>query len=153
MAGAASTASARWGRPIGLPAAMRPSISASSSSKPSSSQRRGHAQRALLAVGEELGEPLGEDRAGVVDAVAEDVQFARLLRVRVDRRDLDRGDHAHAVALARAIASATPATVSWSLSASSSTPARAARSTTSAASSAPSEWVECDCRSKRSGGI
>ena len=48
-------------------------------------------------------------------------------------------------------ASATPATVSWSLSASSSTPARAARSTTSAASSAPSEFVECDCRSKRIG--
>ena len=39
--------------------------------------------------------------------------------------------------------------VSWSDSASSSTPASAARATTSAAGRAPSEWVECDCRSNR----
>ena len=65
-------------------------------------ERRGHPQRALLAVGEELGELLGEDRAGVVDAVTEDVQFAWRLRVCIDRGDLDRGDHAHAVTLARA---------------------------------------------------
>ncbi len=65
-------------------------------------QRRGHPQRALLAVGEELGESRGEGRVGVVDVVAEDVQFARRLPVGVDRGDLDRGNHLHAVALARA---------------------------------------------------
>jgi len=65
-------------------------------------ERAGHPQRALLAVGQELGELLGEDGAGVVDAVTEDVQFAWRLRVCVDRGDLDRGDHAHAVTLARA---------------------------------------------------
>src|ERR1035438_8806866 len=48
-----------------------------------------------------------------------------------------------------AMAPDKPLTVSWSDSASSSTPASAARWTTSAADSAPSEWVECDCRSKR----
>src|SRR3954469_2649588 len=46
-----------------------------------------------------------------------------------------------------ASASATPSTVSWSLSASISTPASAANRTTSAGSRAPSERVECDCRS------
>src|SRR6476646_5522080 len=46
-----------------------------------------------------------------------------------------------------AIAAATPSTVSWSLSASGCTPACAARRTTSAGSSPPSEQVECDCRS------
>src|SRR5277367_6591429 len=50
-----------------------------------------------------------------------------------------------------AIASETPLTVSWSDSARSSTPASAARARTSAGASAPSELVECDCRSKRSG--
>src|SRR5271156_1536371 len=50
-----------------------------------------------------------------------------------------------------AIASETPLTVSWSDSAKSSTPASAAWARTSAGASAPSEWVECDCRSKRSG--
>src|SRR4051794_16223716 len=44
-------------------------------------------------------------------------------------------------------ASLTPCTVSWSERASVRTPARAARATTSAGSSAPSERVECDCRS------
>ena len=48
---------------------------------------------------------------------------------------------------AAAAASATPATESWSESASSSTPAAAARATTSEGGSAPSECVECDCRS------
>src|ERR1700722_10028706 len=48
-----------------------------------------------------------------------------------------------------AIASETPLIASWSDSASSSTPAAAARCTTSAAGRTPSEWVECDCRSKR----
>src|SRR5450631_2505017 len=51
--------------------------------------------------------------------------------------------------LPAAIASETPEIVSWSESASSCTPASAARCTTSPAPSAPSEWVECDCRSKR----
>src|SRR5262245_18426555 len=46
-----------------------------------------------------------------------------------------------------ALASLTPSTVSWSLSASVSTPASAARRTTSVGSSPPSERVECNCRS------
>ena len=49
------------------------------------------------------------------------------------------------------IASETPEIVSWSESARSSTPASAARATTSLAESTPSEFVECDCRSKRGG--
>ena len=49
---------------------------------------------------------------------------------------------------AAARASGTPSIVSWSVSASSSTPAAAACATTSAAGSAPSEWIECDWRSK-----
>ena len=48
---------------------------------------------------------------------------------------------------AAASASATPSTVSWSVSASSFTPAFAALATTSAGGSAPSEYVECDWRS------
>src|SRR5439155_23353601 len=50
---------------------------------------------------------------------------------------------------AAAIASATPSTLSWSLSANSSTPARAAAATTSAGPSSPSDRVECDWRSNR----
>src|SRR5260221_240988 len=61
-------------------------------------QGGGHPQRAVLAVGEELGEPVGEDGAGVVDAVAEDVQFARHRRALVDGRDLDGRDDPDAVA-------------------------------------------------------
>ncbi len=52
--GARARRPARWGRPIGLPAAMRASISASSSSKPTLAQGVAHAQRALLAVGQEV---------------------------------------------------------------------------------------------------
>jgi hypothetical protein len=63
-------------------------------------QRGGHAQGAVLAVGEELGELLGEHRAGVVDVVAEDVQFAGDWRVLVNGGDLDGGDDAHAETLA-----------------------------------------------------
>ena len=47
-----------------------------------------------------------------------------------------------------ASASSTPSTVSWSERASSSTPASAAFATTSATGSSPSEWSECDWRSK-----
>ena len=59
-----------------------------------------HAQRALLAVRQEGGQPLGHDLAGVVDAVAEDVQFAGHRRACIDGGDLDGGHHAHAHALA-----------------------------------------------------
>ena len=58
LAGARSTASARCGRPIGLPAAMRAVISRFVELEAELAQGGGHAQRALLAVGEELGEPL-----------------------------------------------------------------------------------------------
>ncbi len=54
-------------------------------------QSVGHAQGAALAVGEEVGEGRGESGVGVVDQVAEDVQFARQCR-RVLRRVVDRGD-------------------------------------------------------------
>ena len=64
-------------------------------------QRGGHPQRALLAVGEELGQPLGEPGTGVVDVVAEDVQFQRRGPAVVDGRDLDGRDHPHAQAIAR----------------------------------------------------
>ncbi len=64
-------------------------------------ERGGHAQRALLAVGEEFGEPRSEHGACVVDAVAEDVQFAGDRRTLVDGRDLDRGHDPHAIALTR----------------------------------------------------
>jgi hypothetical protein len=60
-----------------------------------------HAQRAVLAVGEEVGQPGGHGGARVVDFVAEDVQFAGDQRVGVHGGDLHRCDDAHAVALAR----------------------------------------------------
>ena len=44
---------------------------------------------------------LGQQRAGVVDVVAEDVQFASHRRALVDGGDLDGRDDAHAEALAR----------------------------------------------------
>jgi len=52
-------------------------------------QSRRHAQRAALAVGEELAQAPGQARAGVVDVVAEDVQFAADRRAGVDGGDLD----------------------------------------------------------------
>ena len=64
-------------------------------------QGRRHAQRALLAVGEELDELVRQLLALVVDAVAEDVQFAPLGRAVVHRGDLHGGNHAHARPLAR----------------------------------------------------
>ncbi len=48
-----------------------------------------HAQRALLAIGEEVDERRGHRRSGVVDAIAEDVQFAGNRRAGVDGGDLD----------------------------------------------------------------
>ena len=94
-------------------------------------------------------QPLGHDGAGVVDAVAEDVQFAGDRRAGVHGGDLDRGHDAHAVALAGGdrLGDAADGVVVGQreqLHA-----GAAARSTTSAAGRAPSEWVECDCRSKR----
>jgi hypothetical protein len=81
-----------------------------------------------------------EVRVRVVDLVAEDVQ---VLIAAVDGGQLGGGAER-----AAARASATPSVVSWSVRASSCTPARAARATTSAAGSVPSEWSEWDCRSK-----
>ena len=48
-------------------------------------------------------------------------------------------------------ASSTPLTVSWSVSANNLTPAAAAAATTSRGASSPSEWMECDWRSKVGG--
>jgi hypothetical protein len=64
-------------------------------------QAGGHAQRTALAIGEELREGVLERGVGVVDQVAEDVQFARDGGPRIDGGDLDRGDDPHARALAR----------------------------------------------------
>ena len=92
---------------------------------------------------------LEQRRVGVVDAVAEDVE---VLVLAVDRGELGRGHDADAVAAAASSASSTPSTVSWSVSASSSTPAAAApRARPRRGASAPSEQVECDCRSKVGG--
>ena len=52
---------------------------------------------------------------------------------------------------AAARASGTPSIVSWSVNATSSVPAAAAWAITSAAGRAPSEWIECDWRSKVGG--
>ena len=78
-------------------------------------------------------------RAGVVDVVAEDVQFARVSgpapRAPSSTAEISTAGTTRTPCRSPArSASATPLTVSWSVSASSSTPARAARSTTSAAS-------------------
>jgi hypothetical protein len=53
----------------------------------------------VLAVGEEFRQPLGEGGSGVVDVVAEDVEFARRGGAVVDCGDLDRGDDSYAEAL------------------------------------------------------
>ena len=108
---------------------------------------RGHAVDPGGAVGAPGAEPFSQPGVGGVDAVAEHVE---VLAEHVDGRDLD-GGHERDPVLARAAACAalTPATVSWSVSASSRTPAAAAAATTAAGSSAPSEHVEWDCRSKR----
>ncbi len=86
LAGAERTASARWGRPIGCPAATRAEIAASSRARPCSRKRVGHAQSAPLAVGQEVGEGRSESGVGVVDQIAEDVQFARGSRRRPAKR-------------------------------------------------------------------
>ena len=150
LAGAASTAAARWGRPIGWPSAMRAEISRSSSSKPSSRERGGHAQRALLAVGQELGRARAERprRCGRCGSRGRAVRAARRRRRR-STESSTAGTTCTPQRSPAASASSTPSTVSWSVSASSSTPASAARWTTSAALSAPSECVECDWRSNR----
>ena len=64
-------------------------------------ERLGHPQRPLLPVGEELRQPLGEPGPGVVDVVAEDVQFARGGGLVVHRGDLDRGNDPHTDPLTR----------------------------------------------------
>ncbi|TMK25300.1 MAG: hypothetical protein E6G62_05720 [Actinobacteria bacterium] len=65
-------------------------------------QRGGHAHRALLAIGEELGETLGQQRARVVDVVAEDVQFATRRCAVVDGGDLHGRNDAQSQALSGA---------------------------------------------------
>ena len=81
----------------------------------------------------------------MVDEVAEDVQFAGDLGAVVDRGDLDRGDDAHAVALSggERLGDAADGVVVGERQ--QLHPGLcAARSTTCAAASAPSEWVEWD---------
>ena len=87
---------------------------------------------------------------GVVEPVAEDVQ---VLVLGVDGRELHRRHQFDVLTRAASSASATPSTVSWSVSANSVTPASAARATTSAGGSEPSECVECDWRSNVGGGF
>jgi hypothetical protein len=93
LAGCARTAAARCGRPTGLPCALRASIGAGSTSKPSS-QALCHGVRPSLPVRASVEQALAEQRAPVVDPVAEDVQ---VLVVAVDRGDLRRGYHADPV--------------------------------------------------------
>ena len=109
-----------------------------------------HAQRALLAVGQEVhrGSPSSAGPCGRCRSRGCAVRAAPARRRR-RRRSRPRGRSSRRRARPAAIASATPAIVSWSESASSSTPASAARATTSVADRTPSELVECDCRSKR----
>ena len=112
--------------------------------QPAGAQRVGHADGAGTAIGTELGQRLEQARGVVVDEVAEDVE---VLAAVVERGELDGRDHAEAASPPACSASSTPSTVSWSVSASSSTPASAAAATTARGGSAPSEHVECDCRS------
>ena len=74
--------SARWGRPIGCPAAMRAESSCSSSSKPSS--RSAVAMRSVRCSRSARNSAQRAREGGVVvrDAVADDVQFARPARRR-----------------------------------------------------------------------
>ena len=133
MAGCASTASARCGRPIGLPASRRAIERGVVELEAELAQAVGHRLDPARAVAAEVVE--GRDQVGVgdVELVAEDVQ---VLVAAVHGGELGGGGEAHARARARgAAASGTPSTVSWSVSANSSTPAAAARSTTSAAGS------------------
>ncbi len=100
LAGWESAASARCGLPIGSPALTRVAIACFVELDPELAQVLGHAQGALLAVGEEALERGPEGRVGVIHEVAEDVQFARhpaAAAAVVDRGDLDRGDHRHPV--------------------------------------------------------
>ncbi len=102
LAGARSTASARCGRPIGLPSAMRCSISRfvelEADARAGASR---HAQRALLAVGEELGRGASSARAacGRCRSRGCAVRAASGGAV-VDGGDLDGRDDPHAEALA-----------------------------------------------------
>ena len=109
-----------------------------------------HRRCAVLAVIAPGAQAVAEHRIAVIDEVAEHVE---VLLVAVHGGDstarttrIPRSDEA-------SIASCTPSTVSWSLSASNSTPACAAAATTSRGSSAPSEWSEWLWRSKVGGSV
>ena len=136
-----------------VPAATRAEIAAFVELEALLAQGVGHAQGAPLAVGRGSPRGVAANAASVWSMqVAEDVQFARASARRrvVDERDLHRGDDAHAVTLAGrdGLGDAADRVVvgqRQQLHAG----ARRRAATTSAAASAPSEWVECDCRSKR----
>ena len=125
-----STASARCGRPIGLPAAIAlRRARASSSSKPTS--RSAVAPCAACGARGRRGTPRAAasiSGPGVVDVVAEDVQFARARGApRRPPRSRPRARRARRGARPPRSPPTTPLIVSWSDSASSSTPASAAR--------------------------
>ena len=124
---------------------------ASSSSKPTSRRASRHAQRALLAVGEEVGQRArsAAGRCGRCRSRGCAVRAAPATPV-VDGGDLDRRDDAHADALAGGdrLGDAADGVVVGQreqLHAGLGGALRRPR----AAGRAPSEWVECDCRSKR----
>ena len=66
--------------------------------EPARAQGVGHAPAAGGPIGTELGQRLEQARGAVVEQVAEEVE---VLPVAVERRELDRGDHAEAVSRAR----------------------------------------------------
>ena len=98
LAGWARTDAARWGRPTGLPAARRAAIGDGIDLEAELAQAFGHRLRATLAVAAGVEQALGEQRAAVVDPVAQHVQ---VLVDAVDGRDLCGGHDAHAAEGAR----------------------------------------------------
>ena len=134
--GRTSIASARCGRPGRARGARSPASSSSNPSPRSRSAmakiRRPRSARKSSSVGEQL-------RVGVVDPVAEDVE---VLVAAADGAQLD-GGNVMSMPCSRAAssASATPSTVSWSVSASRCHAGRGGACTTSRGASAPSEYV------------
>ena len=118
------------GRPRGAPRA-----GASSSSKPSS-RRRSAIASTRRPRSARKSSSVGSASVRDVELVAADMQ---VLVARRATAEISAAARAHAEPARRRGASGTPSTVSWSVSARSSTPAAAARSTTSAGGSAPSE--------------
>ena len=150
FAGADRTAVARWGRPIGLPGGDPLPDLRFVELEPGLLERLGHPQRPLLAVGEELRQPFREPRAGCGRCCSRGCAVREgWTPRRRPRRSRPRGPPARRAAhpprgprgrrrwcRGRTAPAAPPRP-------------RPRAATTSAAGRVPSEWVECDCRSKR----